>query len=247
MRSVDSRTSSASSRALMVAAIQRSAAPVAGPASSWTRASHRASTPARASVSATSHGASTPRSSSASITASSASAASSAPSASSSHAATTAWCWRRTSCSACSRETPEETNRSMVEAMTSSASAMSLAARVAAAAGLLSSWARPAAIVPREASRSRFCSTAVRRPRTGATWCMIRRCTERWLSASSVNGSAATVARRHSVARDHPDRHDALGEHRDRAHPRRPFVAPDRLEAIAVDVAPPRRRPRTAG
>ena len=41
MRSVDSRTSSASSRALTVAAIQRSAAPVAGPASSCTRASQR--------------------------------------------------------------------------------------------------------------------------------------------------------------------------------------------------------------
>ena len=56
---------------------------------------------------------------------------------------------------------PASTKRASAEATTSSASASWAAARRAAAAGLLSSCASPAAIVPSDASRSRFCSTAV--------------------------------------------------------------------------------------
>ena len=64
-----------------------------------------------------------------------------------------------TSCSASSRSMPDSTKRPSVELSTSSASASLRGARgAAAAAGLLSSCASPAAIVPSEASRSRFCS-----------------------------------------------------------------------------------------
>ena len=58
------------------------------------------------------------------------------------------------------------------------ASAMSAAALLAAAAGLLSSCASPAAIVPSAARRSRFCSMAVRRVITGATLLITRSCTD---------------------------------------------------------------------
>ena len=58
-----------------------------------------------------------------------------------------------------SRSTPDSTKRPIVAPTTSIASASCAAARCAAAAGLLSSCARPAAIVPSDASRSRFCST----------------------------------------------------------------------------------------
>ena len=64
---------------------------------------------------------------------------------------------------------PARTNAPSVELTTSSASASWAAERFAAAAGLLSSWARPAAIVPSAASRSRFCSMAVIRLITGPT------------------------------------------------------------------------------
>ena len=54
---------------------------------------------------------------------------------------------------ACSRSTPDSTKAPTVEPSTSRVSASSALARWAAAAGLFSSWARPADIVPSAASR----------------------------------------------------------------------------------------------
>ena len=59
------------------------------------------------------------------------------------------------------------TNSLSVAPITSSASASSAAERRAADAGLFSSCASPAAIVPSAASRSRFCSIAVKRAHSG--------------------------------------------------------------------------------
>ncbi len=84
-----------------------------------------------------------------------------------------------TSSAAWSRSIPDSTSRPIVELSTSSASARSEAARRAAEAGLLSSWARPAAIVPSDASRSRFCSSSVIRRITGRTTAITRRNTGR--------------------------------------------------------------------
>jgi len=87
----------------------------------------------------------------------------------------------------------------MVPVTTSSASARSAAERLAAAAGLLSSCARPAAIVPSDASRSRVCSTALRRVITGGIWRMMRACTAGLARTSSMNRSVGMRASRHSV------------------------------------------------
>ena len=90
--------------------------------------------------------------------------------------------------------------RRIVPLTVSSASTRSDAARLAAAAGLLSSCASPAAIVPSEASRSRFDSIAVSRVMTGLMRCMIRRCTGGLARTSSVNRSVGMRARRQSVS-----------------------------------------------
>ena len=76
MREAESSRSAARLRAVSDAATQRRAAPVAGPASSWTCVSHASSTPAAASGSARRHASSTPQASRRSSIASSASAAS---------------------------------------------------------------------------------------------------------------------------------------------------------------------------
>ena len=94
---------------------------------------------------------------------------------------------------------PAPTYSLRVEPITSSASVSSDADRRAAAAGLFSSWASPAAIVPSAASRSRFCSTAVMRRMIGPIWRMIRRCTGSCARASRRNSSAGIIAKRASV------------------------------------------------
>ncbi len=103
------------------------------------------------------------------------------------------------------RSTPDSTKTPIVEPSTSSASARSEEARRAAAAGLLSSWARPAAIVPSDSSRSRFCSIEVIRPTTGRTRASTRLMIERLATASSTKSSGTIAARRTSVppARGH--------------------------------------------
>ena len=98
---------------------------------------------------------------------------------------------RATSFAASSRSMPDSTKRRSVAPTTSTASTIWSAARPAAAAGLLSSCASPAAIVPSEVSRSRFCSIAVMRLMTGATCCITRRCTAGWANASRRNSSGS--------------------------------------------------------
>ena len=94
---------------------------------------------------------------------------------------------------------PEWTNTSIVVPSTSRASASSADERFAAAAGLFSSCASPAAIVPSDASRSRFCSMPWIRFMTGRMIRMIRWKTARCISVSSTNRSVGTVAMRQSV------------------------------------------------
>ena len=79
---------------------------------------------------------------------------------------------------ACSRSTPLSTNLRSAWLITSTASTRSDAARRAAAAGLLSSWASPAAIVPSEVSRSRVDSRELMPRITGPMASMILRCTD---------------------------------------------------------------------
>ena len=106
---------------------------------------------------------------------------------------------------------------------TSSASARSAAARRAAAAGLFSSCASPAAIVPSDASRSRFCSRrgdAARRPAEPA------RITRRWTDGCASASCGEVLRGDHarcgtSVTRPHLPRRAGLGQGRDRAHPGR--------------------------
>ena len=66
--------------------------------------------------------------------------------------------------------------------------------RRAAAAGLLSSWASPAAIVPSDVSRSRFCSRWVIACITGRIRDITCWNTGRCETTRSVNGSGATTA-----------------------------------------------------
>ena len=99
-----------------------------------------------------------------------------------------------------SRSMPASTNEAKAEPIASRASVIWAAARRAAAAGLLSSCARPAAIVPREASRSRFCSRSVMRLITGATWRITRWWIPGWAKARRWKSSGTTVARRQSVS-----------------------------------------------
>jgi len=95
---------------------------------------------------------------------------------------------------------PDSTKRPIVDPITSSASSIWAAARRAAAAGLLSSCARPAAIVPSEVSRSRFCSMPVIRLITGATCRMTRWCTAGCENARRRKSSASTSATRQGVS-----------------------------------------------
>ena len=95
---------------------------------------------------------------------------------------------------------PDSTKRRSVALTTSTASAICPAARPAAAAGLLSSCASPAAIVPSDVNRSRLCSIAVTRLMTGATCCITRRCTAGCESASRRNSAGSTTAMRQAVS-----------------------------------------------
>ena len=202
MREAESCRSAARLRAVSEAATQRSAAPVAGPASSATSASHGSSTPATASGSDRRQGSGIPRSSRRSSIASSSSAASSPSSVVRFLARTIASCCRATSRSASSRSTPASTNSPSVALMTSSASAMSEAARLTAAAGLLSSCARPAAIVPNDSRRSRFCSAPASRDITGFICPMTRSCTAGCAKARRRKSSAGMSATSHGTMAD---------------------------------------------
>ena len=112
---------------------------------------------------------------------------------------------------------------------------MSEAARLTAAAGLLSSWASPAAIVPSDSRRSRFCSAPARRDITGFICLMTRSCTARMRerqAAEVVGRDERDLARddgRHAHG-ERPAREDGDG-----ADPRRRDLAPDRLGAAVVD------------
>ena len=83
--------------------------------------------------------------------------------------------------------------------MTCIAVTSSLAARRAAAAGLLSSCASPAAIVPSDVSRSRLDSRELMLRMTGPITLITLRCTDRCLSASSMNGSRGMIETRQST------------------------------------------------
>ena len=123
------------------------------------------------------------------------------------------------------------------------------AARRAAAAGLLSSCASPAAIVPSEASRSRFCSIAGdaahhrRDLRASRGWCTVR------LREARAGGSSAAAIDRDPAGGLAP----ACG--RRAAPPVSTAIAPiqvgacwrpDRLGAPVARRAAPARRPRAA-
>jgi hypothetical protein len=118
---------------------------------------------------------------------------------------------------------------------------------LAAAAGLLSSCASPAAIVPSEASRSRLDSIAVSRVITGLMRCMIR----------PMHGRAREHELGEPVRRDarhpavglaaHAHAELAAGERRDRADPGGSLLVAERLLADAVDRASSARGPRAAG
>ena len=81
--------------------------------------------------------------------------------------------------------------------MTSTASTRSDAARRAAAAGLLSSCASPAAIVPSDVSRSRLASRALTPRITGPITCITFACTDGWRIASALKRSRGMIATRH--------------------------------------------------
>ena len=135
---------------------------------------------------------------------------------------------RATSLAASSRSMPDSTKRRSVAPTTSTASTICPAARPAAAAGLLSSCASPAAIVPSEVSRSRLCSIAVTRLMTGATCCITRRCTAGCESASRRNSAGSTTAMRQAVSACMRTPSGALGQRADGAHPGRGDVAAGR-------------------
>ena len=201
MRSVEYFSSQARPRAVSEAATQRTAASVAGPARPRDRAEPRASTPARRERLGEPPRSATPSASRRSSISSSASAASSASSAVQRGGP------RRAPRAAghellglLALDAGLDERRRASRPRTSIASTSSPAARRAAAAGLLSSWARPAAIVPSAARRSRFCSIAVTRVMTGAIWRMMRRWTGRSSSASSRKRSVGTSATRQAVS-----------------------------------------------
>ncbi len=127
------------------------------------------------------------------------------------------------------------TNACSAWLMTSTALTRSHAARRAAAAGLLSSCASPAAIVPSEVSRSRLASRALTPRITGPITRITWRWTERCVSARSTNASRGTIAIRHGPSAVEVDRQRALGQRRDRADPGRPVVRRRRLDP-PVDV-----------
>src|SRR4051794_29472286 len=197
MRSVDSTSSEASSCAVSEDEIHRSVLLVHGPAIACTRSTHSASRPTDASGSANFQPSSMPRSSSASSIASSASDASSASRWPRTMHIPSASCWRRSSFSASVRSMPASTNPCSAWLTTSTASTRSDAARRAAAAGLLSSCARPAAIVPSEVRRSRLASRWLMPRITGPITDMTLRWTDRSCSARSMNASRGTIANRH--------------------------------------------------
>ena len=235
MRSVESWLSAARPRTVSVAATQATAASVAGPASACSRSSHSASTPAAASGSATRHGSGTPRPSSRSRSASSASAASRTAIAPRSLAPARASRCRATSPSASARSTPASTKRPIEALTTSTASAICAADRRAAAAGLLSWWASPAAISPSEAMRSRCCSTAVIRLMIGVTWLMTRPCT----AGRGQRQSPEVLGGDHRHPADdvglHAHLHVVAGQHGDREDPRGRQLAANRLAPPGVD------------
>ena len=103
---------------------------------------------------------------------------------------------------------------------------------MAAEAGLLSSWARPADIVPSEASRSRFCSRWVirrdHRPHLGH-----HAQEHRPVGAHEVDERVGGDDRQaHLAAGDHPHRRRAAHQRRDRPDPGRRDVIADRLVAV---------------
>ena len=155
---------------------------------------------------------------------------------------------RSTSSAACSRSIPDSTNTAVELLSTSSASARSEAVRCAAAAGLLSSWASPAAIVPSDASRSRFCSRWVIACITGRIRDITRWNTGSMATTRSVNGSGATTRVADAVggAQRQPGVQVA-GQRLDRAHPGRADLVRQRLVALAVAHRAVAASPRTRG
>ena len=79
---------------------------------------------------------------------------------------------------------------------------MSEAARLTAAAGLLSSCASPAAMVPSDSRRSRFCSAPARRDITGFICFMTRSWTAGWASVRRRKSSAGMSATSHGTSAD---------------------------------------------
>ena len=121
-----------------------------------------------------------------------------------------------------------------VSVSTSSVSPRSDAARLAAAAGLFSSWARPADIVPSDARRSRFCSQGGdpphHRPHLGHHPAEHRAVREHEVDEPlRLDDRDSQVAPGH-----HPDRRRPSGQGRDGPHPRGGDVIADRLVAGAV-------------
>ena len=200
MRCVESLSSATRSPAVSVAATHFSAFGVAGPASAATCSSHATSTPAAASGSASSHGAGTPRSSSASCKASSASAASSAAERRATRRAVHRLLMQRQQLLGLGALDAGLDERAQGVVDDGSARPSWSAARWAAAAGLLSSCASPAAILPSSARRSRFCSMSLMRRTTGAMFFMTRACTAGCDSASRLKSSGATRAIRQFVS-----------------------------------------------
>ncbi len=198
IRSVDSHSSCETRPIVSVAATQYRAAGVALPACAATRSSQASSTPAEDSGSTSRQGSGTPSASRRASSSSSASAASSASIAVAPAARARASCWRSTSCSASARSTPDFTNFMSVDWTIATSSASWAAARRAAAAGLLSSCARPAAIVPSEARRSRFCSIPPSACRTGEMRRMTVWWTGRCEKSRRRNSSGSMIARRHA-------------------------------------------------
>ena len=154
-------------RAFSEVATQRTAIGVAAPAAVAARSSHSPSRPAEASGSASVHASGTSCASSQSPIASSASAASSPSRAVAVSARSCASRLRARRTSASARSTPASTNAAIAPSSVSSASASAVAVRLAAAAGLLSSCARPADIWPSAASFSRWSWLASSRAITG--------------------------------------------------------------------------------
>ena len=187
-----------------------------------------------------------PVSSSRASSSSSASAASSASSAVAAVPRAKASCCSATSFSASVRSTPASTKCASAELITSSASVSCAAALRAAAAGLFSSCARPAAIVPSEDRRSRLCShlgdPAHHRCDLSHHAAVDRRLRERQ-PAEVLGGD-----HRHPAGglRLHARPERAAGERRRSRPSRSARVAADRLGAPLIDEQRLAPRPRAA-